>query len=69
MKRKAIESQKSSKAKRVREPEPDYCDAQTQEDGNGSIIWPAPTDAIESARSFLEEWYVACHPHRECDFP
>ena len=57
MKRKATESQASSKAKRVREAEPEYCDATCQRDENDSIIWPAPSEAMESARSFLKEWY------------
>ncbi|KAL8794333.1 MAG: hypothetical protein Q9195_003160 [Heterodermia aff. obscurata] len=55
MKRKAAESQTSGKAKRVRQTEPDYCDAQCQRDEHGSIIWPAPLDAMESARSFLKD--------------
>lgn len=56
MKRKATETNLSSKAKRMREPEPDYCDAQPQKSEDGSIIWPASMDAMESARSFLKEW-------------
>ena len=56
MKRKATESA-SANAKRAREAEPDYCDAQCQRDEHDSIIWPAPPDAMESARSFLKEWY------------
>lgn len=59
MKRKATESQVSSKAKRVREAEPEYCDAACQRDENDSVIWPAPSEAMESARSFLKEWYSA----------
>ena len=61
MKRKATESQASAKAKRVRETEPDYCDAHCQKDEHDSIIWPAPPDAMESARSFLKEWYGNCY--------
>ena len=56
MKRKAIEADVASKAKRMKEPEPDYCDAQPQKSEDGSIIWPAPMDAMESARAFLREW-------------
>ena len=56
MKRKATEANLSSNAKRMREPEPDYCDAQPLKNEDGSIIWPAPMDAMESARSFLREW-------------
>lgn len=60
MKRKATDSQAASKAKRVREAEPDYCDAQCYKDENDSIIWPASQAAMESARAFLEEWYITC---------
>ena len=56
MKRKATEANISSKAKRVREPEPDYCDAQPQKSEDGSMIWPASMTAMEAARSFLREW-------------
>lgn len=62
MKRKAAGiqvSSVSSKAKRVREAVPEYCDAACQRDENDSIIWPAPSEAMESARSFLKEWYSA----------
>lgn len=61
MKRKATEPQGSSKAKRVREAEPEYCDAACQRDENETAIWPAPTKAMESARSFLKEWYGTYH--------
>ena len=57
MKRKASESQASAKTKRARETEPDYCDAECQRDEHDSIVWPASRDAVESARSFLKEWY------------
>ena len=68
MKRKAVETQTPSKVKRVRESEPDYCDASPQKDDNGSIIWPAPSVSMDSARSFLKEWYGACNLLRDYDF-
>ncbi|CAF9933387.1 MAG: hypothetical protein HETSPECPRED_008633 [Heterodermia speciosa] len=55
MKRKAADSPTSTRAKRARETEPDYCDAQCPRDEHGSMICPAPPDAMESARSFLKE--------------
>ena len=58
MKRKAVDSDKAPKAKRVREPLPEYCDATPQRGEDGSIIWPASAEAIQSARSFLREWYA-----------
>ncbi len=58
MKRKAIDSGKAPKAKRVREPLPEYCDATPQCSEDGSVIWPASAEAIESARNFLREWYA-----------
>ena len=61
MKRKATETQAYAKAKRAKETEPDYCDAECQRDEHNSIIWPAPLDAMESARSFLKEWYGNCY--------
>ena len=57
MKRKATESSKSPKAKRAREPLPDYCDVVPQRDEQGSIVWPAPAEAIDKARGFIREWY------------
>ena len=35
---------------------PDYCDVEPVKDEDGSIIWPAPRQAIEEARGFLREW-------------
>ena len=58
MKRKATESLKTPKAKRIKEPLPEYCDVAPQTDEHGSIVWPAAAEAIESARSFLREWYA-----------
>lgn len=58
MKRKATGPAATPKAKRQREPEPDYCDAKPQRAEDGSIIWPASESAIESARQFLREWFV-----------
>ena len=60
MKRKAFSSGAPPKAKRQREPEKDYCDVEPQKNDAGEIIWPAPMDAIESARALLREWYVNC---------
>ena len=53
MKRKATDT-KGLPSKRQKEPEPDYCDVETKKDGNGAIIWPAPAEALESARAFLK---------------
>lgn len=58
MKRKADFSVKSPAAKRQRESEPDYCDAVPRTGGNGFTIWPAPAEAMESARKFLRQWYA-----------
>lgn len=58
MKRKADDSLIVPKAKRVREPLPEYCDVAPQWDEHGSVLWPASAGAMESARSFLREWYV-----------
>lgn len=58
MKRKADNSLTVPKAKRVREPLPEYCDVAPQRDEHGSVVWPASAGAMESARSFLREWYV-----------
>lgn len=58
MKRKATASVSSSKAKRQRELEPDYCDAKSQRAEDGSVLWPASESAIEKARQFLKEWFV-----------
>ena len=59
MKRKAT-LELTSKAKRPKEPEKeiekDYCDVATQKDDVGDVIWPAPVEAIESARSYLRAW-------------
>ncbi|MCJ1352412.1 MAG: hypothetical protein MMC33_002396 [Icmadophila ericetorum] len=55
MKRKAFSSGAPPKAKRQREPEKDYCDVEPQKNDAGEIIWPAPMDAIESARALLRE--------------
>ena len=58
MKRKAIDTPAMPKAKRTRESLPDYCDVEGRRDGRGAIVWPAATEAIESARGFLREWCV-----------
>ena len=58
MKRKASGSQPSSKAKRQKEPEADYCDVETRKDGDGKTIWPASSEAMEKAREFLRDWCV-----------
>ena len=57
MKRKAFDdiSKPRPKQHRVREPEPDYCDAVPQKDANG-IVWPAPEEAMEKARVFIRDW-------------
>lgn len=57
MKRKADNSLTAPKAKRVREPLPEYCDVAPQRDEHGSVVWPASVGALESARSFLRDWY------------
>ena len=57
MKRKASGSQISSRAKRQRDAEPEYCDVKPEKDDNG-IVWPAPVAALERARGFLKEWYA-----------
>ena len=57
MKRKITDVGTESKAKRQREPEADYCDAEPQKDGHGNAIWPASEQSIESARDFLKEWW------------
>lgn len=36
---------------------PDYCDVEPRRDDAGRIIWPAPANAIEEARTFIKEWY------------
>ena len=59
MKRKATGSESASKAKRQREPEPDYCDVGSRLDDNGSIIWPAEVEAVKGAREFLKRWFRA----------
>lgn len=60
MKRKAMttDAVPKPKPKRIREPELDYCDAVRTKDVDGSVIWPAPTYAIEEARAWLREWCV-----------
>ena len=58
MKRKAPFSDSVPKAKRQKEPEKDYCDVETVKDSDGSIVWPAPEEAMEKARAFLREWYI-----------
>ncbi len=58
MKRKAGDSLTAPKAKRAKEPIPDYCDVAPRVDEHGASVWPASAEAIESARSFLREWYV-----------
>ena len=59
MKRKAA-SELTSKVKRPKEletePKKDYCDVAPQINSAGDIVWPAPAQAIESARSFLKNW-------------
>lgn len=57
MKRQAIDTPSGFKAKRPKELIPEYCDASPCTDENGSIIWPAASEAIASARHFLKEWY------------
>lgn len=55
MKRKSI-APSSQKPKRVKEPEADYCDVSPRTDGDGHIIWPASSEAMQSARDFLNDW-------------
>ena len=56
MKRKATDSQPSSRTKRLKEPEADYCDVETRKNEDGEAIWPASREAMEKARNFLREW-------------
>ena len=58
MKRKATGAEATSKSKRQKEPEKDYCDVALRRDDDGSTIWPAKVKAIEEARAFLTAWYV-----------
>ncbi|KAL8744483.1 MAG: hypothetical protein Q9190_003282 [Brigantiaea leucoxantha] len=53
MKRKAVDARGGPKPKRPREALPDYCDTETQKDDSGTVVWPAPQDAIEGAREFI----------------
>ena len=57
MKRKAFDEIAKAKPKvqHVRAPEPDYCDVEPRKDGD-EIVWPAPSDAMEKARTFIQEW-------------
>ncbi|KAK4692920.1 hypothetical protein P7C71_g4375, partial [Lecanoromycetidae sp. Uapishka_2] len=55
MKRKASDSVAVRKAKRQKDPEPDYCDAATQKDSNGETIWPAAREALRDARTFIQD--------------
>ncbi|KAL8898246.1 MAG: hypothetical protein Q9192_002167 [Flavoplaca navasiana] len=55
MKRKAIDTQESSQVKRQKEPILDDWDIQPRRDGNGSMMWPASSEAIENARLYLRE--------------
>lgn len=57
MKRKAAESIGTDDLKRQKAAEPDYCDADPQTDGDGTVIWPAQVKAIEDARDFLRTWF------------
>ena len=56
MKRKATDAATDSKAKRQRDPQPDYCDVEPREDGHGNAIWPASEQSIHSARELIKEW-------------
>ena len=62
MKRKSSEFIESPSKRRQQPEEPDYCDVKCRRDHNGTIIWPAPEDAIESARAFLR----ACAEEQRC---
>jgi hypothetical protein len=56
MKRKALSSSPPPKSKKIREKLPEYCAVETRKAGDGSIVWPAPEQAIEAARAFLRKW-------------
>lgn len=54
------DSRKQNKKSRSKKPEPDYCDVACSVDSGGSAIWPASSDAMETARDFLKRWSVQC---------
>ena len=47
-----------AKARKEKEPLPDYCDVEPRRAENGSILWPAAPEAMEKSRDFLKEWWV-----------
>ncbi|KAL8906142.1 MAG: hypothetical protein Q9171_006398 [Xanthocarpia ochracea] len=55
MKRKAVDIKESPQVKRQKEPIPDYCHVQPRNDDNGNQLWPASSEAVESAREFVRE--------------
>lgn len=46
------------KAKRPRVEVPEYHLTPSMRDEDGEVIWPAPRDQIENARSMIREWYA-----------
>ncbi|KAL8781082.1 MAG: hypothetical protein Q9213_006164 [Squamulea squamosa] len=56
MKRKALDTKGPPQVKRQKEPMPGYCDVQSLKNDNGTILWPASSEAIDSARDFVREW-------------
>ena len=50
---------KAAKAVKPKPKVPDYCDVEPQRDANGQAIWPADAAAIEQARAWIREWYIA----------
>ena len=56
MKRKLGSATSPSKPKKVRAEVPDYCDVEVRKDARGSVVWPAPEEAMDKARDFLREW-------------
>ncbi|KAL9635930.1 MAG: hypothetical protein Q9164_003155 [Protoblastenia rupestris] len=55
MKRKGDSIVSTPKAKRQREPEPDYCDATPRHSEDGGIIWPASSNSMQAARDFFRD--------------
>jgi len=66
MKRSVSESAKTPKSKKQRELEPDYCDITPKLGEDGSIVWPAATEAIEDAGTFLKQWFGWRQTNNEC---
>ena len=59
LKREASHAGTSPRAQRRKESTEDYCDQSPAIDAAGSIVWPAESKAMEDARGFIREWWVA----------